>query len=1123
MKRSVRIATGIVVLLALVFLSGFVVGGGNALAAWKENKMLGDSAGFVLPGMPLQGSTDGKKDIQASLSSKASKETDIKKNLTISSPKTYNGDVVVFRGSTLTIKGGTVTVNGDLVIGGSLNVSGGRLIVNGDLWDYGAMTASGSSSITVNKAPKVITYSDGTIYCGGNLVISDHWGFGAALAVKGNAAIVINHSQDGGFFIQDGARFSMTSAASSITVNDRCYFGGNSTQGNLTAGTLTIINGGFRQAADYSSYSFCPSAKFNVIFKGTKPTQQHVDFDTPAWSYLTSFSFIGVTFTSDSWIAINATLTPNKTVNGNKSNIVLQGNLGNKTLTVTAHAVYPAFNGNLTIGGGVLQVNGAFVLGDECGFTMNKGSDKLIVNGGFYVFYGFVAEMTAGRIDMNGLFHQDSSSGSMGVFTPGPNLTVRVLGKNRSIVFDNPDSSYFTKFLLAPGASLTPDSNVSIKYDLSGDTAMPYPGLTYRGNLNHHMLTMPGSMTIPENSNVTVNGGILLVQGNLTVSGNLIMTNHEDQVYVGGDYTAQSSYDNNNDDMKDGRLSIHGNFTQSSMSNNFYATGNNTTILCGNSTQTITFNSTTARFAHLAILNPAVTPPDSSRYDDIVTTGTYLDGIAADAGALSPTFDKNTQTYELLLPYNTENVTLTPSTPAAYGSNVSMSISTDGGSTWQYNVTSIPLSGIKPDSIINLIIEVNAQNSAFSDAQHALQVFSYFVTIEQNNPYLKGLGTLPDGSYTDQPFDKDTLDYTVQLPETAASFTFAPQTDNPDSTLTVSLDGQPAGTSPTATVALSAGGSAKYDVVVTAEDKSTAKTYTVTFTRRAPLTGITVSSAGTLTPVFNPDTAGYNVYVPATAGSIDITAVRNSTTPDCAKVTLNGDELPGDKLTQSLTPGCKIPVVVQAWDADSKTVSTYTVTVYSIEPVSKISASSGTFAPAFSMGVGAYTVNLPATTAATTVSVTKTPSLKFMTINGKPAAFNGSGVATCKLSPPIGGKASVKIVATAQDGEKFAYTVTAVRAPLITGISLSAGALNPSFNAATLTYTVSETAKTATVTITIAKAAAGVKSITINSIVATTAKLSLIKGVPLTVTIVATASDGKTKVTYKVTILRAKK
>lgn len=139
MKRGVQSATGIIVLLAIIFFAGLVVND-NALAV-----------GSGITGV------DKPKDISSITDAKtASTSTTIKKNTTLSSTKTYNSNVIVNPGVTLTIKGGTITINGDLVIGGAMPITGGKLVVNDDIWVYGTMTAGGSSTITVNKAPKVL-------------------------------------------------------------------------------------------------------------------------------------------------------------------------------------------------------------------------------------------------------------------------------------------------------------------------------------------------------------------------------------------------------------------------------------------------------------------------------------------------------------------------------------------------------------------------------------------------------------------------------------------------------------------------------------------------------------------------------------------------------------------------------------------------------------------------------------------------------------------------------------------------------------------------------------------------------------------------------------------------------
>jgi hypothetical protein len=562
--------------------------------------------------------------------------------------------------------------------------------------------------------------------------------------------------------------------------------------------------------------------------------------------------------------------------------------------------------------------------------------------------------------------------------------------------------------------------------------------------------------------------------------------------------------------------------------------------------------------------------------------------ITVSAGTISVSPDPGYD-YLVLLPEGTHSVTITPEFLDKYNGT---SYFKDGDDV----VTSITVDSVD--------LESNGEKTIMAYTYGGLLDETLKFKVETINPYLASLGTLPTGFYVDKAFDKDTLNYLVDLPETAVSFLFAPQLDNPDSTLAVYEHGGTAGTATSATVALAPGDANKktYDVVVTAQDLST-KTYTVTFTRREPVSSISVS-AGTLTPAFNEGTADYVVNLPITATSIVITSDMNA--PDCNYLDINGSPSPYEL---SLSPG-ENTATITATDKDDRSTTTYTVkvnrvaaltnivlntgtlapafdptvsaysvyvpystasvtitpilaagqtvkinnksvsslalpvpaggsatatiectglgqvqtyyvTVYRIMPISKISVSTGALVPAFSAGVYSYTDSVPATTTSVTVSVTKTASLVSMTINGTAAVFGSTGIATVKLSPASGGSSSAVIVARAVNGLDYTYTVTAKRAALLTNITTSAGKLTPKFSATTTSYQVlSVPATTSSVKITPVKASKGVKYIKINNKTARSITLKPALGGTATATITVYASDGKTKVTYKVVVYR---
>lgn len=819
-------------------------------------------------------------------------------------------------------------------------------------------------------------------------MVSDYYYFGSELTIKDNANVVVNYAKNGGFFVQDNAQVTLTSSSASLKVYNRCFFGGCSTR--LTKGTIEIIDGHFYQDDTYSDRSFSPDNAFNVKLTGTNSVQRYVYFETPAGSCFTNISCSGVTFDPDSLISVAKTLTESAVLNCNNATVCLQGDLNGKQWTVTSHTVTIKGYTILNINKGTLTVNGHFSLDIDSHLIMGSSADKVVVNGNFDSVTSNSSTMNNGSLTINGNFNHSADYG----FQPGMNLKTTIQGTNRMITFINPAYSYFTNFSLAKGASINPASVISIRMNLDSDKVWMFSSLYYRGNLNGHSLTT-GNLVVPIDYSETpfnINKGVLHVMGDMTVQGYIIMTNTSDRVIVSGNFSAEGSH--RFDSLTSGRLYIGGNFTQNGDIDCFGAEGNHTTIFNGKGPQSVSFewnDNFESKFAHVIILNDKMSPSaiPAGHYTDLVVSGETFSGIAVDTGSkLIPAFNAAKSDYMVILPASASSVTVTPHLLDKYGASAWM---TEGTGT--AHITSVTMTGVSPYNTVTKTIVVHAWNN--------METRTYTIKAEKANPYLRNLGVLPAGYAAAPSFDKAVTEYTVQLPETAASFVWAPILANPDSRLVVYGDGQTPGTATSATISLTPGASKTYDVTVTAQDNATKKTYKVTFTRRQPLTGISVS-AGSLTPAFSKDTAAYVVNLPATASSIIVTAAKN--TSDCSKVEINGKVQPNDRLAVSLTPGCTVAVTIKAWDKDGKSCSTYTVTVKNIAALTGIKLSTGMLSPVFSPAIHMYSVSVPDSTASVIITPVITAG-QTVTINGKP-------VTSVTLTPPSGGSATATIVCT---------------------------------------------------------------------------------------------------------------
>lgn len=420
-------------------------------------------------------------------------------------------------------------------------------------------------------------------------------------------------------------------------------------------------------------------------------------------------------------------------------------------------------------------------------------------------------------------------------------------------------------------------------------------------------------------------------------------------------------------------------------------------------------------------------------YDVVVTReeapAPILTGLSLSQGTLSPTFDSATKSYTAMVPYSVQSISLTATAPEG------MLISISG---------KVLESGV-PSSPFDLTVGSNAGSIAVFSGDD-VTVYSVVVTREAPSaPELTGLalsaGTLsPD-------FDTATSEYTATVPYSVSSISVT-ATASPGTTLT--LNGNPISSGqPSPPQNLTVGD----NTLVVALYTDSAAAYTVVVTREAGetpvLSGLTLSD-GTLAPAFSSDTKNYTATVPYTTTSISVTATAppgmiisldaaplTSGTPSAPKVLNVGD----NSLQISVLSGSNGEV--------------YTVVVTREASVSgpiltDLSLSEGTLDPVFDSNVRSYTSSVPYSVSAIAVTATA-PA-------GTTISLSGAPINSGQPSPPqtlsVGAN---ELVLTLFTGSSSTYTVTVSRAtapaPILTGLTLSAGTLTPAFDSDTKSYT----------------------------------------------------------------------
>ena len=234
-------------------------------------------------------------------------------------------------------------------------------------------------------------------------------------------------------------------------------------------------------------------------------------------------------------------------------------------------------------------------------------------------------------------------------------------------------------------------------------------------------------------------------------------------------------------------------------------------------------------------------------------------------------------------------------------------------------------------------------------------------------------------------FAAGTTSYTDSVANSVTSMTVTPTLADATATITVNGTAVASGAASQA-INLNVGNNT-ITVVVTAQDGSTTKTYTITVNRapssNADLSSLTVSQ-GTLTPAF---AAGTTSYTDSVANSVTSMTVTPTLADATATITVNGTAVASGSASQAINLNVgsnTITVVVTA--QDGSTTKTYTITVTrapsSNADLSNLTVSQGTLTPAFAAGTTSYTDNVANSITSMTVTPTVADTTATITVNG---------------------------------------------------------------------------------------------------------------------------------------------
>ncbi len=522
-------------------------------------------------------------------------------------------------------------------------------------------------------------------------------------------------------------------------------------------------------------------------------------------------------------------------------------------------------------------------------------------------------------------------------------------------------------------------------------------------------------------------------------------------------------------------------------------------------------------------INTIVTSQDGTNiitYSVIVTrppsSDATLSNLAISAGTLTPAFATGTTNYTATVTNATASITVTPTLS---NSNASATIN---GTTVASGTASGPIALAVGTNTITTT--VTAQDGSTTKT-YTIKVTRASGTLSAN----ANLFALKLSSGTLSPvFASATLGYTASVGNGIASITVTPTTTDPNATVKVNGVTVVSGTASGA-VALAVGANV-ISAVVTAQNGTTTKTYTVTVTR-APSANANLSSIGSsitpLSPAFTAANTSYTISVSNTVASMTVRPV--SSDPN-ATIKVNGTAVVSNTVSGpiALAEGAVTAVNLVVTAQDGTTTKTYTVNVTrapsSNANLSHLVLSSGALSPAFASATTFYTSSVSNATASITVTPTSVDANATIQVNGTTVA---SATASGAI-PLVVGLNKITVFVTAQDGtttQSYSVLVTRVASTNanLASMSPSVTPLSPAFAPATTSYTLSVANTVASMTVKPVTSDANA-TLTVNG----TAQASGTVSSPIalavganTINVVVTAQDATTTKTYTITVTRA--
>ncbi|ASU34286.1 beta strand repeat-containing protein [Mucilaginibacter xinganensis] len=394
---------------------------------------------------------------------------------------------------------------------------------------------------------------------------------------------------------------------------------------------------------------------------------------------------------------------------------------------------------------------------------------------------------------------------------------------------------------------------------------------------------------------------------------------------------------------------------------------------------------------------------------------------------------------------------------------------------------------------------------------------------------LANLSTTAPGGFTPA-FDAATTSYTAAVPNNTTTTTVTPTSTDAAATIQVRVNGgsYAAVSNGAASGALALNvGSNPIDVLVTAEDGATTKTYTITVTRapsiNALLSSLTFNPYLKAVTVSGPD---YRDYISSVANSVSSITVKPVTQDPTATVTVNGTTVSSGTSSTPIALNIGANVITTVVTAqDGVTQNTYSITV---TRQGDALLSSLKFSPPLTITPvsGPYFKNYVGSLNSSVSSVQVMPIAEDPTSTIK---VNGVTVASGATSDPVAlnmGANTINTVVTAADGvttKTYSIVITRTYSTLLTSLKF-----NPYIKAVTVSgtnykdYTANVSNAVSSVTVTpVAQDPSATITVNGTTVASGTASASIPLNVgDNTITTIVTAPDASGTRTYSIVITR---